>query len=78
MKKITQVELAKQVGVSQSYISGILRGRTPSCRVAERLEGVTGIHRLHWLYPKQYDEKGIRACVAKTPTEPEEVNHELA
>ncbi len=73
MKKMTQIELAKRVGVSQSYISDILRGRTPSCRVAERLESVTGIHRLHWLYPKQYDEEGIMTCTASIPTEPEEV-----
>lgn len=75
MKKMTQIELAKRVGVSQSYISDILRGRTPSCRVAERLESVTGIHRLHWLYPKQYDEGGIMTCTASTPSEPEEAHH---
>ena len=69
MKKITQIELAKLVGISQAYVSDILRGRAPSHRVAERLENVTGVHRLHWLYPHQYDESGIRTYASRTPSE---------
>lgn len=57
--KNTQIEIARLVGVRQSYISDLLnRKKRPSPDIAERLEYVTGIHRLFWLYPGQFSEKG--------------------
>ncbi len=57
--KMTQVEISKKTGLAQSFISSILRGmRRASPKAAARLEAATGIHRLFWLYPGEYDEAG--------------------
>lgn len=40
---LSQVELAKQVGVWQTYISRIERGDTPSIEVAQRLARALGV-----------------------------------
>lgn len=76
--KITQTEIAARVGVRQSYISDLLnRKKRPSPEVAARLEGVTGVHRLSWLYPGQYDDDGRPLFTAAPTTQPEEkVRHD--
>jgi len=57
--KRTQSEIAAEVGISQSYYSEVLRAiKVPSCELAEKLELVTGKHRLWWLYRGQYDVRG--------------------
>ena len=57
--KITQNKIAMIVGVAQSHISGILnKKKKPSADVASKLELATGISRLHWLYPDEFDEQG--------------------
>jgi transcriptional regulator with XRE-family HTH domain len=56
---ITQKILAAKAGISQSYLCEILNGKkTPSTKVAERLESATGEHRLRWLYPHRFDRNG--------------------
>jgi len=48
----TQSWLAEQVGVSSNYVTMILSGsRTPSLRVAERLQAVTGIAAVKFIAP---------------------------
>ena len=57
--KMTQTELAKKCGISQSALANVLSGRRkPSVRMAIKLESGTGKHRLFWLYPEEFDEKG--------------------
>lgn len=64
-KRITQQEIAKRVGISQSYVSALLNGRRkPSAALAVRLERATGRHRLFWLYPREYTEEGTRRAAA--------------
>lgn len=56
---MTQNEIAAKAGLSQAFVSQILSGdKLPSRESAVRLEAATGIHRLHWLYPDQYDQSG--------------------
>jgi len=48
----TQAWLADQIGVSTTYVTMILSGaRTPSLRVAERLQEVTGISAVKFIAP---------------------------
>lgn len=48
----TQTWLAQQIGVTTNYVNMILAGsRSPSLRVAKRLEDVTGIHATKFLAP---------------------------
>ena len=57
---MTQNEIAAKAGLSQAFVSQILSGdKLPSRDSAARLEAATGIHRLHWLYPDQYDQSGL-------------------
>jgi len=49
----TQAWLAQQIGVTTNYVNMILAGaRSPSLRVAKRLEDVTGIHATKFLAPQ--------------------------
>lgn len=67
MKKLTQTQLAKDIGRSQSFLSEVLAGKCqPSPETAARLEAATGKHRLYWLYPGEYDEAGVLVD-ARTP-----------
>jgi plasmid maintenance system antidote protein VapI len=53
-------EISKSIGVTRRYATYLVKGeRRPSPDVAEKLEKLTGRHRLHWLYPDQYDESGL-------------------
>lgn len=55
-QKMTQKLIAEQIGVSNSYISKIFSGdKFPSPHIAKKLEAVTGIDRLAWLYPGEYE-----------------------
>ena len=50
-KKITQKEIALLAQVGADFLSHIMRGRRPCPRaVAARLEGVTGISRITWVW----------------------------
>ena len=58
-KPKSQTEVAREAGVSRSYLSHILAGRRrASIDVAERLARVTGKHVLYWLDPGKYLEDG--------------------
>ena len=51
MKKITQKEIAKKIGVSDAMISQFLRGhKNISAATAKKLAEVTGTSPLLWLY----------------------------
>jgi len=67
----TSAQIARKANISPSFFCDIRKGRKiPSSDVASRLESATGKHRLHWLYPGQYDEHG--QPVAQAQGEPEE------
>lgn len=76
MKKIlptTQCEVAKAAGVTQSFISAILKKkRTASPDVAARLEAATGIDYAFWRDPSRFDTHGnrIEAPRQETPHDP--------
>lgn len=48
-KGMTQIELSDRLGISQSHLSQILNGKTPSLPVAVALEDVTGIAPRHFV-----------------------------
>ena len=57
LKKVLMIqqEIADKVGHSQSHIHYILKGdRTPSVKVAVKLEEATGICREAWLWPERH------------------------
>ena len=55
-KKLTQTEIAKLVSVSKQTIHNIIKGRRrPSSSLAKKLEQVTGVSRLAWLYPDEFE-----------------------
>lgn len=57
----TQTALARKLGIDQSYLSRLLRReRRPSPAMAQKLADATSTSVLYWLYPKDYDAKGIR------------------
>jgi len=59
-KKIKQIDLAKQIGISPKHLSDIVCGRAlPSRKTANLLEKATGIERLAWLYPDEYENPYI-------------------
>ena len=51
MERMTQKELAQRVGITRQHFSQIkARSRLPSRKLAVRLEKITGIKRMIWLY----------------------------
>ncbi len=55
MKHGDITKIAIKAGCSTSALSDIInRRRTPSRRLAARLEKETGINRLAWLYPDEH------------------------
>lgn len=59
LTKLTQTELARRLGVDQSYLSRVLRHeRRPSYDVARKLALETETHVLHWLSPGEYGPDG--------------------
>jgi len=49
-------DIAEKVGISPTHISDIIHGRKrPSPDLALKLEKVTGVSRLAWLYPDEYE-----------------------
>ena len=63
-------ELVEKTGIGARYAYYILRGqKVPSPDVAAALEKGTGIHRLRWLYPGEFDEDGNP--VSPSPPEPQ-------
>ena len=54
--------LARKVGVSVKHIWSILNGKSnPSPELAKKLEQVTGISRLCWLYPEEFPNPYIKS-----------------
>jgi hypothetical protein len=51
-------EIAEVAGCTLRSAYNFLAGSGFSKKRAERLEAKTGVHRLHWLYPGQFDEAG--------------------
>ena len=63
------IHIAKAAGVAPATISMIRsHKRRASAGLADKLEKASGIHRLFWLYPNEYDEAG-NPC-PKAPPEP--------
>lgn len=61
MKHGTQKYIAEKLGISRSFLNGIIKGRDKCpTRLAERLELLTGISRVVWVWG-QPDE--IRAAL---------------
>jgi plasmid maintenance system antidote protein VapI len=61
MMKVDMNKLARQVGVSVKHIWCILNCKSrPSPNLAKKLEQVTGISRLCWLYPEEYPNPYVR------------------
>jgi len=61
MKYINQKQTAEALGISQAFLSEILSGKKrPSPKMAASLEQTSGKHRLAWLYPGEYDNRGRR------------------
>lgn len=55
-------EIAEQVGASRPFILNILNGhRSPSALMAVKLEQATGVSRLAWLYPHEFENPLIKA-----------------
>ena len=53
-------ELAKIVGIHPQYFSDIIRKKkNVSKKLATKLENITGIEKLIWLYPEDYDLKQL-------------------
>ncbi len=53
-KAITARVLARELGISESYLSEILAGkRTPSKKLASQISEKTGIPVLNLLYPRE-------------------------
>jgi len=56
-----QVEIARKAGITPRHINDIVRGRkTPSPKLAKKLEQITGISRIAWLYPEEFSNPYIR------------------
>lgn len=60
-ENLKQVEIAKKLEISPQHLNDILRGRkSPSPKLAAKLETVTGVGRFHWLYPDEYPNPFIK------------------
>ena len=60
MKHGLITKIAKAAGITPSHMAYIARGvKKPSPDVAARLEKATGVPRLAWLYPEEYDNPYI-------------------
>lgn len=61
MKRGEQSRIADQIGISRTYMGLILkRVNRPSPELAAKLEKVTGIDRLAWLYPDEHPNPLLR------------------
>lgn len=49
-------ELAKQCGVKPDTLYKAKRDRYTSKKLAKKLEEITGVKRLMWLYPEEYGD----------------------
>ena len=50
-----QSDIAKAINISRQAIHNIIKGRRrPSPELAKKLEQVTGVSRLAWLYPDEF------------------------
>ena len=50
-----QSRIAREVGISVRYLQQLLKGeRIPSPKLALKLEKVTNVSRLKWLYPNEF------------------------
>jgi hypothetical protein len=55
LNAINQTELAKKLGVSRQYIQAVFSRKMPvGAKMAKKLEEVTCVNRLAWLYPEEY------------------------
>jgi transcriptional regulator with XRE-family HTH domain len=54
-------EIARRLRVSRQAINAYFQGHlTPGPRMAKKLEAVTGIPRLSWMYPDEYHNPLIK------------------
>jgi len=57
------LQLAKAAGISGQHLYDIVAGRrTPSPKLAVKLEALTGIDRRAWLYPEEF---GLKSKIEK-------------
>lgn len=74
--KITQTEIAAKMGVTQSYISGMINGGKDTLRLAESLSENYGVS-LDWLISGNNKSDNITTSTAEDDTKSNERNHYL-
>lgn len=70
MKRLKQSQLAKQVGISKSYLSMLLSGqRKATPELVEKLQSIPGVHKLvnNDLWNRLYTQ-GVRGSSPLLPT----------
>jgi len=68
METIKIPKLAKRLGVHPDTLYRIKRRQSsPSSRLAKRLEPLTGVSRLKWLYPDEYGDPWAAARLKADP-----------
>jgi transcriptional regulator with XRE-family HTH domain len=77
MKKLKQSQLAKELGISKSYLSMILNGqRKASPELVEKLQSVPGVHKVvtnpPWLVPSK------QRVVGSNPSRDARFSYDLA
>jgi hypothetical protein len=60
--------LARQVNITRQHLDFILAGkRRPGANLAARLEKMTGVPRLSWLYPDEYPNPLLKVNTNASP-----------
>ena len=80
MKKLNQAQIAKELGISKSYLSMILSGqRKCPPELAERLQSIPGIHKIvnNQLWDMSYTQE-VRGSNPLPPTIDNDITFQLA
>jgi len=70
MKRLNQVQIAKELGISKSYLSMILKGqRKCPPELVERLQSIPGVHKVvnNQLWDRSYTQE-VRGSSPLPPT----------
>jgi len=66
-KVLTTREISQLTGFTRTYINFLRKGKkVPSAEAAKKLEDVTGIPRLAWLYPHEFKNPLLRRTESAT------------
>jgi len=69
MKRGWQAELARKSGIPPTTLSEIInRKHRPRKETAKKLESVTGISWLAWIYPEEFENPYIRQAALSRKT----------